>query len=44
MGVTGNTGEVNINNWENPVREGQGSPDWVVVIDDASAGYDAPGR
>jgi len=38
-----NTGEIRFSNWQSPVREGMGGPDWVVVIDDASAGYDAPG-
>jgi hypothetical protein len=42
--VADNKGEVTISNWKNPIQDGQGGPDWVVVIDDASAGYDAPGK
>lgn len=42
--VQENTGEFSFSNWEELIREGQGGPDWVVVIDDASAGYDAPGQ
>jgi hypothetical protein len=42
--VVDNTGEIRFSNWQSPVREGMGGPDWVVVIDDASAGYDAPGQ
>ena len=39
-----NSGEFNFTNWQTLIKEGQGGPDWVVVIDDAAAGYDAPGR
>jgi hypothetical protein len=39
-----NTGEFNFGNWSDLIREGAGGPDWVVVIDDAAAGYAAPGR
>ena len=38
-----NTGALRFSNWENSIREGMGGPDWVVVIDDAAAGYSAPG-
>ncbi len=44
QGTVDNTGEVNISNWESVIKEGQGGPDWVVVLDDSLAGYDRPGR
>ncbi|RPI45231.1 MAG: DUF4038 domain-containing protein [Bacteroidetes bacterium] len=44
QGVFSNTGKYEFSNWSDLVRENQGGPDWVVVIDDASAGYPAPGR
>jgi hypothetical protein len=44
QGTLENTGRFDVSNWQTLIREGQGGPDWVVVIDDASAGYDAPGR
>ena len=43
QGVMENTGEFRFSNWDDLIREGQGGPDWVVVIDDAAAGYKAPG-
>jgi hypothetical protein len=43
QGTVDNTGEVHISNWESLTRVEQGGPDWVVVIDDASAGYGRPG-
>ena len=39
-----NSGEFSFANWETLIKEGQGGPDWVVVIDDASAGFEPPGR
>ncbi|MCF3649400.1 glycoside hydrolase family 140 protein [Synoicihabitans lomoniglobus] len=30
--------------WEWRIQAGQGSPDWVFVIDDAAAGYGPPGQ
>ncbi|MFH0759200.1 MAG: glycoside hydrolase family 140 protein [Bacteroidota bacterium] len=44
QGTMDNTGEVHFSNWESVIREEQGGPDWVVVIDDASAGYGRPGK
>ena len=44
QGIMENTGTYNFSNWSELIREGQGGPDWVVVIDDASAGYEAPGN
>jgi hypothetical protein len=44
QGVMDNTGELEFSNWGNLIKEGQGGPDWVVVIDAAGAGYSAPGR
>ena len=44
QGVVDNTGEIRFSNWESCIREGMGGPDWVVVIDDLSAGYTPPGR
>jgi hypothetical protein len=41
--VVDNTGEFSFSNWHDLIKEGQGGPDWVVVIDDANAGYKAPG-
>jgi hypothetical protein len=38
-----NTGEFRTSNWSHPLRQEQGGPDWVLVIDDATAGYAAPG-
>ena len=42
-GLFENTGTYKVDNWTTPFREGDGGPDWVLVIDDASAGYAAPG-
>lgn len=39
-----NTGELYISQWKKRFEEGQGGPDWVVVIDDPSRGYGAPGK
>ena len=39
-----NDGEYEFSNWNDMIKEGMGGPDWVLVIDDASAGYKAPGR
>ena len=39
-----NQGNFEFSNWQDLIREGMGGPDWVVVIDDVSAGYEAPGR
>jgi hypothetical protein len=39
-----NTGKFEFSNWNDMVKEGQGGPDWVVVIDDAASGYGPPGR
>ncbi|MDX2430649.1 MAG: DUF4038 domain-containing protein, partial [Bacteroides sp.] len=39
-----NTGSYLVNNWKTLFKEGEGGPDWVLVIDDASVGYDAPGK
>jgi len=36
--------EFAFSNWNDLIKVGMGGPDWVVVIDDASAGYEAPGR
>ena len=44
QGEADNTGEISFSNWESCIREGMGGPDWVVVIDDESAGYAPPGR
>ena len=44
QGIMENTGTYNFSNWSELIREGQGGPDWVLVIDDASAGYEAPGK
>ncbi len=44
QGIIENTGTFEFSNWNTMFREGEGGPDWVVVIDDVSAGYDAPGR
>ena len=38
-----NTGLFSISNWEVVKREPGSGPDWVVVIDDASKDYEAPG-
>ena len=43
QGIFNNTGEFSFSNWEDLIKEGQGGPDWVVVIDDEAAGYNAPG-
>jgi hypothetical protein len=44
QGTIENTGSFQFNNWQSLFGEGEGGPDWVVVIDDASAGYDPPGK
>ena len=44
QGTLENNGEFTFSNWSDLIREGAGGPDWVVVIDDAGAGYAAPGR
>jgi hypothetical protein len=44
QGIFENTGEFSFSNWQDLIKEGQGGPDWVVVIDDLSAGYEAPGQ
>ncbi len=44
QGQVANSGELTFSNWSSPIKEGMGGPDWVIVIDDASAGYDAPGQ
>jgi hypothetical protein len=44
QGILGNEGSYEFSNWSDLIREGMGGPDWVVVIDDPSAGYAAPGR
>lgn len=41
--VLDNPGEFTFSNWKDLFKEGQEGPDWVVVIDDAGAGYKAPG-
>ena len=43
QGVIENSGEFSFSNWEDLIKEGQGGPDWVVVIDDAAVAYEAPG-
>ena len=43
QGIVENSGEFSFSNWEDLIKEGQGGPDWVVVIDDAAAAYKAPG-
>jgi len=42
--ILDNQGEFEFSNWNDLIKEGMGGPDWVVVIDDVSAGYEAPGR
>ncbi len=44
QGTFNNSGEFTFSNWQTLIKEGQGGPDWVVVIDDADASYPAPGR
>ena len=44
QGIIENDGTLEFSNWNTLIREGMGGPDWVVVIDDALAGYKAPGR
>ncbi|MEA3462853.1 MAG: DUF4038 domain-containing protein, partial [Bacteroidota bacterium] len=44
QGIVDNDGEFEFSNWSNLIKEGMGGPDWVVVIDDLSAAYEAPGR
>ena len=44
QGIMENGGEFRVGNWVNPIREGMGGPDWVIVIDDADAGYATPGQ
>ena len=43
-GILENDGEFEFSNWNDLIKEGMGGPDWVVVIDDLSAGYKAPGN
>ena len=44
QGTMDNTGELSFSNWNDLFRPELKGPDWVVVIDDASAGYSIPGR
>jgi hypothetical protein len=44
QGVIDNGGTYEFSNWNNLIKEGMGGPDWVLVIDDISALYEAPGR
>jgi hypothetical protein len=44
QGIMENNGAFEFSNWNTLIKEGMGGPDWVVVIDDLSAGYEAPGR
>ena len=44
QGSIENDGTFEFSNWDPLIQEGMGGPDWVVVIDDAAAGYPAPGR
>lgn len=44
QGILDNEGVFEWSNWNTLIKEGMGGPDWVVVIDDASAAYPAPGR
>ena len=43
-GKVQNTGVFNISTWNTFIKEGQPGPDWVIVIDDATKNYPAPGR
>jgi hypothetical protein len=38
-----NSAAFSFSNWDHIIKEGQGGPDWVVVIDDAAAAYPTPG-
>jgi hypothetical protein len=44
QGIIENEGEYAFSNWNPLIKEGMGGPDWVVVIDDLAASYEAPGR
>ena len=44
QGTIDNSGKFSFSNWSDLISEGQGGPDWVVVIDDAGANYEAPGK
>lgn len=44
QGIIDNSGEFEFSNWNTMMKEGEGGPDWVVVIDDVEAAYRAPGR
>jgi len=44
QGTIENDGEYEFSNWNALIKEGMGGPDWVVVIDDLSADYKAPGN
>ena len=39
-----NTGKLSVGFWSGIIKEEQGGPDWVVVIDDASKNYPLPGK
>jgi len=39
-----NNGEIHVSNWKDLFKPGPHGPDWVLVIDDASAGYGRPGE
>ena len=39
-----NTGSFSHSNWSPWIKEEQGGPDWVVVLDDAGKGYQPPGK
>ncbi len=42
IGTFPNTNAFNVP-WNGRIREGEGGPDWVLVLDDASKNYPAPG-
>lgn len=44
FGKIENTGDFKFDNWNSFIKEGQGGPDWVVVIDNADKNYPAPGN
>jgi hypothetical protein len=43
LGEKENTGTFRVD-WNDRIRKNMGGPDWVLVIDDAAAGYPAPGK
>lgn len=43
QGVIENTGVFEFSNWDELIKEGVDGPDWVLLIDDAGAGYAVPG-